>query len=116
PACVGETCPPGPRPIQLRLFGWSVQRLYLGAYESLNDVIELAYRPWATFRRDFRQLEAQLMLDGELRTRRGLLADLLWPSLVAAVDARSRDPAMVADAQCARRVCGKPRPRGRWCE
>lgn len=77
-------------PILVRMFGWSVERHYIDAYESMGEVIKLAEGPWPDFRR-----QVMPWGQGNAKTGHGVLADLLAPAIAAAAEAHDRDVTMV---------------------
>jgi hypothetical protein len=75
-------------PLVVAWLGWPVKQQYMGAYDLLDVVIDEAKRPWQQFR--------QAVVVGHLNsTPRGTLGELLWPGLIAGVEARTRDLAQM---------------------
>jgi hypothetical protein len=68
--------------------GWPARQQFMGAYDLLDVVIHEAKQPWQQFR--------QAVVAGNLNsTPRGTLGELLWPGLIAGVEARTRDLAQM---------------------
>jgi hypothetical protein len=75
-------------PLVVAWLGWAVKQQYMGAFDLLDVVIDEAKQPWQQFR--------QAVVAGNLNsTPRGTLGELLWPGLIAGVEARTRDLAQM---------------------
>jgi hypothetical protein len=68
----------------MKLVGWPVQRLYLGALESYDEIIEIADQPWWKVRERLNPANQSSPTD------QGVLADLLRPALLAAFESQAR--------------------------
>ena len=68
-------------PILVKLVGWPMKRLYVGAIDSFDRMFTLATKPWDEIRREL----------GPPPTGDGVLADLLLPALEAAFQADARN-------------------------
>lgn len=77
-------------PIRLRLFGWSMKRPFLDAYEMMGEVVALADGPWPEFRKEAKKWGAR-----DIDTGHGVLANLLAPAIAASVEARDRDLGLI---------------------
>jgi hypothetical protein len=81
-------------PLVVSWLAWPAKQHFMGAFDLLDVVIVEAQQPWQQFQR--------AIVAGNLNAPpRGVLGELLWPSLRAAVEARSRDLALqeCAEAQ-----------------
>jgi hypothetical protein len=72
-------------PTWLKLAGWPVKRLYIGALESYDQIIDVAAKPWFEANRNLNLGDPETSPTGH-----GVLADLLQPALKAAFVAHAR--------------------------
>lgn len=77
-------------PVIGKLVGWPIKQYYQGAIELYDDLLPLADVPYYKARQEFQS-------GGKLAapTGKGVLADLLIPSVEAAIKANSRDIALI---------------------
>ena len=86
-------------PIWMRMVGWPVKRLYVGAVESYEPYSELATKSWAEVCRELGPPNTDPPSTGK-----GVLADLLLPSLKAAYGAEFRNLATVRRSESSTRL------------
>jgi hypothetical protein len=73
-------------PILMKIVGWPMKRLYLGAVDSFDRVFPLATKPWNEIWRTLSPTNSALPPTGD-----GILADLLMPTLKATFQSTARD-------------------------
>lgn len=95
-------------PMMMRMFGWAATRQILGAYDLLDAVIAESNKPWQEFRKMARPGG---LLAGP--TPFGIMGDSFAPAIVAAVDARDRDLALLRSLRVLSAVQGFAEANGR---
>lgn len=83
-------------PVWMKLAGWPVKRLYIGALESYDGIFEMAAQPWWEVRRQLGSSDANSSPTGN-----GVLADLLRPALLAAFEAQGRNQNLLRELRIA---------------
>ncbi|MCA9201254.1 MAG: hypothetical protein KDA87_27120, partial [Planctomycetales bacterium] len=88
-ACIEQGWERAP-PVVGNLLGWPVKRHFLGSIELYDTIIPLADEP-------YHEVEKEFQAGGTLAvpTGKGVLADLLLPSVVATIKASNRDLALI---------------------
>lgn len=85
--CGPDGCVPAPR-VLVWLFGWVPKRFYLAPFDLYDELLPIADKPWP-------EIKPLFAKGGKLNgsTGHGVLADLLFPALEAAISAANRDTA-----------------------
>lgn len=85
--CGPDGCVPAPR-VLVWLFGWVPKRFYLAPFDLYDELLPIADKPWPEIKPLFAKGSK---LNGS--TGHGVLADLLFPALEAAISGANRDTA-----------------------
>lgn len=86
-------------PFVAHVFGWQIKNYQVGALDALDELFQMAGRPWQEVRGNFGNPDSPPPSTGH-----GVLADLLLPALGASFQANARSTAMLRCLRIANRL------------